>query len=440
MKTLTKAAAALTGSLDVPGDKSISHRAVMLSALGTGTTRVHNFLQGADCISTIECFRALGVHIEAGRKRGEIAVTGRGLRGLLPSSDPQELYTGNSGTTTRILCGILSPQPFTTILSGDESISRRPMRRVIEPLSLMGADITSLRHSGCAPLRISGAPLHGITWRSPVASAQVKSALLCAGLYADSPTTIIEPALSRDHTERMLSSMGASVETKREADGFHITIAPADRLKAEAEITVPGDISSAAYFIVAALLVPGSELLLRGAGINPTRSGILTALRAMGGDITQLNERESGGEPVCDLLIRHSPLHGCDIGGDMIPTLIDEIPILAVAAACAEGTTVIRDAAELRVKETDRIAAVAKALQAMGCRVHAEADQMVIEGRADRPLRGAAISCRNDHRIAMSFAVAALTAEGETVLDNEHCVAISYPDFFKDLESLIQHG
>ncbi|WP_130836832.1 3-phosphoshikimate 1-carboxyvinyltransferase [Lachnoclostridium sp. Marseille-P6806] len=433
MIRLQKAASPLRGGLSVPGDKSVSHRAVIFGALADGRTRIMNFLSGADCLSTIDCFRRLGIAIEADRGSGEVTVFGRGLHGLLPSSDPQELFTGNSGTTTRILCGVLAAQPFTTILSGDESICRRPMRRVIEPLTQMGAEIVGLRQENCAPLRISGSPLHGITWRSSVASAQVKSAVLCAGLYADGASTVIEPALSRDHSERMLQALGASVTTERREDGFYITIEPADRLSTR-DIEVPGDISSAAYFITAALLVPGSELLLKNIGVNPTRSGILEVLRRMGGDITALNERNSGGEPVCDLLVRHSALHGTVIEGELIPTLIDELPVIAVAAAAAEGQTVIHDAAELRVKESDRIASVTENLLSMGCRAEAAADGMIIEG--GRPLSGALIRCRDDHRIAMSFAVASLIAEGETTLDNERCVAISYPDFFADMASL----
>lgn len=418
-------AKALRGQVHIPGDKSISHRAVMFGALAKGTTRISHFLEGADCLSTISCFRKLGVKIE---KEGEIyLVHGQGLRGLKAPTD--NLDCGNSGTTIRLISGILSAQPFTTILTGDESIQKRPMRRIADPLQQMGAHISSLNNNGCAPLRIEGAPLHGITYQSPVASAQVKSAILLAGLYADAPTTVIEPSLSRDHTERMLTGFGAKITT----NGNEITIEPTEELYAQ-DIFVPGDISSAAYFMAAATLVPSSEILIHNVGINPTRDGILHIMRNMGADITILNERTESNEPVADLLIKHAPLHGTTIEGTIIPTLIDEIPILAVLAAFADGTTIIRDAAELKVKESDRIHSVATNLRNMGADVIETEDGMIING--GNQLHGATIDSYLDHRIAMSFAVAALAASGDTNILGADCVNISYPNFYKDLNTL----
>ena len=461
----------LRGSVTIPGDKSVSHRAVMFGAIAQGTTHIRHFLVGADCLSTIDCFRRLGVEIEilntasdsGAAAETEVIVQGRGLRGLVPlpqytlgalKSDlalrdtlPQSvldadlpddtvvLDTGNSGTTTRIISGILAGQSFTSLLFGDDSINQRPMKRVMTPLSLMGADICSIRDNGCAPLLIRGSLLHGISYDSPVASAQVKSAILCAGLYADAPTAVTEPAKSRDHTERMLSQFGAQLTTA-DSGSYRAEITPAAELYAQ-DVTVPGDISSAAYFIAAALIVPESEVLIRGVGVNPTRAGILKVAEAMGADIT-CREYDSPGEPVADLLVRSSSLHGITIEGDIIPTLIDELPVIAVMAACAEGTTIIRDAAELKVKESNRIETVTENLIAMGVSVTPTEDGMIIEGRhsSTGSLRGARIHAHKDHRIAMSFAVAALVAEGETVIDDETCVSISYPSFFADLQRL----
>lgn len=418
--------APLKGEITVPGDKSISHRAVMFGALAEGTTEVTNFLQGADCLSTIRCFRMLGVDIENTPER--ILVHGKGLHGLAAPADI--LDTGNSGTTTRLISGILAGQNFTSVLNGDASIQSRPMKRIMEPLTQMGANIVSVKNNGCAPLRICGSRLHGIHYNSPVASAQVKSCVLLAGLYADAPTSVTEPQLSRNHTELMLAGFGADVQSC----GTTATILPDPRLYA-AKIAVPGDISSAAYFIAAGLMIPGSEILIRNVGINPTRDGILRVVRAMGGDISVLNEKTSGGEPVADLLIRYSVLHGTDIGGDIIPTLIDELPVLSVLTCMAEGTTVIRDAQELKVKESNRIDVMVKNLTAMGARVTATDDGMIIEG--GQPLHGAVIDSHLDHRVAMSFAVAALAADGETEITDADCVAISYPNFYETLHSLI---
>ena len=425
-------ASPLRGEVTIPGDKSISHRSVMFGALARGTTRISGFLNGQDCLSTVDCFRRLGVRIDLSPDGHSVTVAGKGMRGLTAPERRIRLYTGNSGTTTRIISGILAPQSFTTILSGDNSVNRRPMGRIISPLRSMGADIRSLSDNGCAPLEINGRPLHGTVWRSPVASAQVKSAVLCAGLYADSPTVLIEPSLSRDHTEHMLASFGANITSEQKEDGWYASIKPCEELYAR-DITVPGDISSAAYFIAAASLVPGSELLIRNTGTNPTRAGILQAAKAMGADIHPVNETVQG-EPAADLLVRTSSLKGTVIEGSLIPTLIDELPVLAVMAAAAKGETIIRDAAELKVKESDRIATVSEGLRAMGADITPTDDGMIIRG--GRPLHGALIHTYGDHRLAMSFAVAGMIAEGETLLDNAECAAVSYPAFFTDLRRL----
>lgn len=429
-----KPADALRGEITVPGDKSISHRAVMFGAMAEGLTRISGFLSGADCLATVDCFRRLGVSVDMDERSGSVLVHGLGMRGFAPDRDPVRLYTGNSGTTTRIISGILAPQPFISELSGDDSVNSRPMKRIIEPLTQMGSRIESLKGNGCAPLRITGSALHGITYRSPVASAQVKSAILCAGLYAEGATCVIEPALSRDHTERMLSAFGADVTSELTAEGWAAGIRPCSRLDGQ-DIHVPGDISSAAYFLTAGAIVPGSEILLRGVGCNPTRAGILTALGDMGAEITPVSFG-NGPEPEADLLVRTASLHGTVIGGNMIPTLIDELPVLAVAAAYAAGTTVIRDAAELKVKETNRIDTVTENLRAMGADVTPTEDGMVIRG--GKPLHGARIRTYGDHRIAMAFAVAALAAEGETVIDNRACVDVSYPGFFDELTRITE--
>lgn len=415
----------LHGKLTIPGDKSISHRAVMFGALAQGTTRITHFLEGADCLSTISCFQAMGIHIQ--KNKDEVLVEGKGLHGLKAPLDI--LDVGNSGTTTRLISGILAGQDFTSRLTGDASICQRPMGRIITPLSLMGAQITSQNQNGCAPLTIQGGHLHGIHYQSPVASAQVKSCVLLAGMYADAPTSVTEPVLSRNHTELMLNYFGAQVTSK----GTTAAILPQPDLKAR-DITVPGDISSAAYFIAAGLLVPGSEILLCNVGINPTRDGLLRVCQAMGGDITLLNVRNDG-EPTADLLIRSSSLHGTEIKGEIIPTLIDEIPMIAVMAAFAEGTTVIRDAAELKVKESDRIQVMTDNLTRMGADVEALPDGMIIHG--GKPLHGATIDSHKDHRIAMSFAVAGGICEGSLTITDGECVNISYPEFYTDLYSLL---
>lgn len=412
----------LKGEITVPGDKSISHRGIMLGALANGTTSITNFLKGADCLSTISCFQKMGIEIE--ETENEILVHGKGLHGL---SAPKEILdAGNSGTTTRLISGILAGQNFSCDLTGDASIQKRPMKRIMTPLSMMGADITSVHNNGCAPLHIKGAPLKGISYQSPVASAQVKSCVLFAGLYADGKTSVTEPFLSRNHSELMLSSFGASVQTC----GTTATIEPEPVLTAQ-KVEVPGDISSAAFFIAAGLLIPGSELLIKNVGINPTRDGILRVCKQMGANLELLNTRTQCGEPVADILVKHSELNGTVIEGDLIPTLIDELPVIAVMAACANGETIIRNAEELKVKESNRLEIIVHHLSEMRCDITGTEDGMIIRG--GKPLHGAVLDSHLDHRIAMSFAVAGLVADGETEITNADCVNISYPGFYRDL-------
>ncbi len=414
----------LHGEITVPGDKSISHRAVMFGSLAKGTTRITHFLEGADCLSTISCFRKMGIDIE--NNNGEILVHGKGLRGL--SSPTDILDVGNSGTTTRLISGILAGQNFVSELTGDDSIQSRPMKRIMTPLLSMGADITSIKGNNCVPLRIAGHPLKAIHYDSPVASAQVKSCVLLAGMYSDGVTSVTEPVLSRNHTEIMLNYFGAQVTSEETT----ASIVPEPSLHAR-EITVPGDISSAAYFIAAGLLVPGSEILLKNVGINPTRDGLLRVCKDMGADITMLNVNMDG-EPTADLLVRTSSLHGTTVGGEIIPTLIDEIPMIAVMAAFAEGTTIIKDAKELKVKESDRILVMAENLSRMGADITPTDDGMIIHG--GKPLHGAVIDSYLDHRVAMSFAIAGLLCDGPLSIKGGDCVKISYPEFYEDLYRL----
>ena len=396
----------------------------MFGSLARGTTRISHFLEGADCLSTISCFRKMGIEID--RNKDEILVHGRGLHGL--TAPTEILDVGNSGTTTRLISGILAGQTFTSELDGDDSIRTRPMKRIMTPLASMGADITSRLDNGCAPLIIHGRPLHAAHYDSPVASAQVKSCVLLAGMYADGITSVTEPFLSRNHTEIMLNYFGAEITS----EGTTASIRPEPVLEGR-DIQVPGDISSAAYFIAAGLLTPGSEILLKNVGINPTRAGIIKVCMDMGADITLLNESTEG-EPTADLLIRTSSLKGTTIEGSIIPTLIDEIPMLAVMAAFAEGTTIIRDAQELKVKESDRIAVMVDNLRRMGADIEGTDDGMIIHG--GRPLHGAVIDSHLDHRIAMSFAVAGTICDGTVEILNGECVNISYPEFYHDLYSL----
>lgn len=427
----------LRGELTIPGDKSISHRSIMFGALAKGTTEITHFLQSADCLSTINCFRTMGIEIEI--TPNKILVHGKGLHGLTAPS--RTLNTGNSGTTTRLISGILSGQSFASELSGDDSLNLRPMKRIIEPLRLMGADIESKHQNGCAPLLINShlsaghiPALSSIHYQSKVASAQIKSAILLAGLYAEGVTKVTEPVLSRNHTELMLNGFGAQIATEIHPNqSATISIVPCEQLFAQ-NIQVPGDISSAAYFIAAGLLVPNSELLIRNVGMNPTRAGFLKVCKDMGADITYLNETVIGGEPTADLLVRTSTLHGTTIEGSIIPTLIDEIPMIAVMAAFAEGTTIIRDAAELKVKETDRIKTTCEGLRAMDVSVTPTPDGMIIHG--GNPVHGGEINSYLDHRIAMAFAIAGLAADGTTTIKDSHCVNVSYPAFFETLNTL----
>ena len=415
-------ASRLLGEISVPGDKTISHRSVMFGSIAQGLTEIDHFLSGADCLSTISCFQKMGIEIE---HRGEkVLVHGKGLRGLLAPSAP--LDCGNSGTTTRLISGILAAQHFNVTLTGDDSIQTRPMKRIITPLTQMGADISSIRKNGCAPLTIRGRNLHGISYKSPVASAQVKSAILLAGLYAEEETKVIEPALSRNHTELMLQGFGADVRT----EDTTAIIQPAKELYGM-KLSVPGDISSAAFFLAAGLMVPGSEILLKNVGINPTRDGILHVCQRMGGNITLLNLKMEGGESTADILVRHSNLFGTVIEDPIIPTLIDELPVIAVMACMAEGETIIKDAAELKVKESNRIRVMTENLTAMGADVTETEDGMIIRGK--KPLHGATVDSHLDHRIAMSLAVASLCADGVTKIKGAECVNISYPEFYQDL-------
>ena len=413
----------IKGRLRVPGDKSISHRAVMFGAISKGITNIKGFLTGADCISTISIFKKMGIDIEI--QNTAVTVKGKGLYGL---SKPGEILDcGNSGTTTRLVSGILSAQNFTSVLTGDKSIQKRPMNRITAPLTLMGADIKS--NNGFAPLTITGSSLHGIEYNSPVASAQVKSAILLAGLYADSPTTVIEPAKSRDHTELMLKKFGANLNTTKTS----ATINPCKELFAT-DIDVPSDISSAAFFMAAAVLVPGSELILENVGINPTRDGVIKVLKDMGANIEIINSNDEF-EPVADIKVSYSKLHATTIGGEIIPTLIDELPLLAAVASLAEGKTIIKDAAELKVKESNRIKVMCEELSKLGVNVVETEDGMEIEG-TNKLLGNVTISTHDDHRIAMTFAILGLISDGEIKLDNKNCVEISYPGFFDDLRKV----
>lgn len=423
-----KRAGGLSGEITVPGDKSISHRSIMLGSLAKGTTEVNGFLQGADCLSTIECFRKMGVEI-TNKGDGTVIICGRGLRGLLPPDDT--LDVGNSGTTTRLMSGILAAQGFSSRINGDASIQKRPMKRIITPLAMMGADIKSETGNDCAPLVINGRLLKGINYASPVASAQVKSAILFAGLYAEGTTTVTEPALSRNHTELMFKEFGVDIK----AEGKVVTVVPARELFAR-KINVPGDISSAAYFMVAAAITPNSCVTVKNVGINPTRDGIIRVMKMMGADIEVEKTTADIGEPTADITVKASELKGCVIEGDIIPTLIDEIPAIAVLACFAEGETIIRDARELKVKESNRIDVMVSNLFAMGADIEATDDGMIIKG--GKSLHGAVIDSKLDHRIAMSFTVAALNADGETDISGAECVDISYPDFYGDLGKLVK--
>ena len=417
----------LKGNISVPGDKSISHRSLILGSIAQGETRIYNFLDSLDCLKTLECMQALGAEIDLG-KDNSIKIKGKGLYGLQEAKDI--LDVGNSGTTIRLLTGLLSGQNFYSVLNGDSSIKRRPMKRVVEPLRLMRADIWGRENGQLTPLSIKGVRLNPLRYTLPVASAQVKSALLLAGLYATGETVIKEPLATRDHTERMLKIMQADIEI----------FPPEIKIKGGKELTgtdifIPGDISSAAYFIVAASILKGSQIIIKQVGVNPTRSGIIEILKKMGAKIDILNYRIKSNEPQADLKIEYSDLKGIEIGKEEIPLLIDELPLIAVVASQAQGKTVVSGAKELRVKETDRIKAIVSELKEMGVDIKEKEDGFIVEGPSR--LKGAVCESYNDHRIAMSLAVAALLAEGKTVIKNSECIDISFPGFEKTLQKLI---
>lgn len=428
-KTIAKAVSGLKGEIQIPGDKSISHRSVMFSALGSTPVHITNFLHAQDCMSTAACMQALGAKVEF-LSDTELIVTGNGLHGL---KEPDMIIdAGNSGTTLRLMMGILAPQPFLTTFTGDASLHKRPMGRVIKPLSQMGAKIFGRQQNQKLPITIVPAAgrFQGMTYNSPVASAQVKSAVLLAGMYAEGDTTVVEPFTSRDHTERMLEAFGVHTEKQ----GTAVTIHPVDEFRAPKEIEVPGDISSAAYWLVAGAIIPGSDLMLRNVGVNPTRTGILDVLKDMGADIEVLNERTSGGEAAADIRVRYSRLQGTRFGAEIMPRLIDEIPVIAVAALFAEGDTVITGAGELRVKETDRLQAITDQFNKLAPgAVEGQEDGLIIHG--GRKIESAAAFSYDDHRIAMSLAILGAAGEGVTI-ERPECVNISYPAFYQTLEEL----
>lgn len=425
MQTIRQAES-LTGTVSLPADKSISHRSALLSALGEGTSRIHNFPTSADPQSTLDCVRALGAAAER-NDDGVLEIEGNGLEGLRPPDEP--LNCGNSGTTMRLLSGIMAGQRFGSVLTGDASLRKRPMERIADPLEAMGARV-SLRE-GCAPIRIRATQsgLKPIEYRLPMASAQVKSCVLLAGLYATGRTVVIEPTPCRDHTERMLGLKVEELGGER-----HLIVEPGHSVPATTW-TVPGDFSGASFFLVAGSLVPNSELKLKDVGLNPSRTALLDVLDGMGANITIENERVLGAEPVGDITVRTAALSGVDVGGRLIPNLIDEIPVLSVAAACAEGRTEIRDAEELRVKETDRLHAMTQNLRALGVEVQEREDGLIIEGNGPN-LLGGSVKSFDDHRIAMAMGVAGLVAHGTTSISDAECARVSFPDFWSELHRL----
>ncbi|NEY99850.1 3-phosphoshikimate 1-carboxyvinyltransferase [Bacillus shackletonii] len=418
----------LFGTISVPGDKSISHRAIMFGAVSRGETIVRNFLFGADCLSTISCFRKLGVRIE--QEQNEIKIYGEGWNGLKEPSSI--LDVGNSGTTTRLMLGILAGRPFHSVVIGDDSIAKRPMNRVVLPLRKMGATINGREKGNYTPIAIQGgSPLKSITYELPVASAQVKSCLLLAGLQADGETTIIEPTATRDHTERMIQHFGGELSVQNN----RITVKGNQQLTGTT-IDVPGDISSAAYFMVAAAIMENSEVILKNVGLNPTRTGIIDVLIKMGADITIEKDTNTSFEPVGTVTVRNSTLKGIEISGDLIPRLIDELPIIALLATQADGKTIIKNAEELKVKETNRIDAVAKELSRLGANILPTDDGMIITGKT--PLHGETVSSHGDHRIGMMLGIASLICKDKVTLEGYEAIEVSYPNFFEDLQSLIK--
>lgn len=417
----------LVGDVTIPGDKSISHRAIMFGSLAKGTTKITNFLLGEDCLSTIACFRKLGVQIEV--SEDEVIVYGKGIEGLNESNEV--LDVGNSGTTARLMMGILSGLPFHSVIIGDESIGKRPMKRVTKPLKMMGASIDGRENATYTPISIRGGSLNSISYASPVSSAQVKSSILLAGLFAKGTTTVTEPEKSRDHTERMLKAFGCEVEVENNK----VSINGNQELTAT-DVIVPGDISSAAFFLVAGSIVPNSEILLKNVGVNPTRTGILTVLERMGANITLEDEKVVNGEPIANIRVKSSKLKSTVIGGAEIPTCIDELPILALAAALADGETIIKDAQELRVKETDRIKTVVTELTNLGVSIEATKDGMIIQGNSS--LKGTNVNSHGDHRMGMMLSIAALLAKGDTIIENTECIAVSFPNFKEQLNDLIK--
>lgn len=417
------------GEVTPPGDKSLSHRAAIMNSIALGKATVHNFLAGDDCKSTLNCLRAMGVDFTlVPGENPTLEITGMGARGFKEPEDV--LNAGNSGTTLRLLCGLLAVQPFVSIMTGDASLRSRPLGRVIAPLGEMGAQIWGRAGDTLAPVAIHGGNLHGITYSLPVASAQVKSALLLAGLSAEGPTVLREPARSRDHTERMLRAMGANLKW----DGPWLSLSPLTAPLAPLSMNIPGDISSAAYWLVLGAVHPRARIKVMNVGMNPTRTGVIDALRGMGARLSIENEHQEGGEPVADVVVESSELKAIDIKGDIVPRLIDEAPVLAMAACLAQGTTRIEDAGELRVKESDRIKTTVEELTRMGGRLEELPQGMIIHGV--RKLNGAAVRSHGDHRLAMTLAVAAAVARGETVIHGAEAVDISYPTFWQDMERL----
>ena len=428
-KTLAlRPATRVSGTVSVPGDKSVSHRAAIFGAMARGTTRVENFLQAGDTLGTLNALRTLGIEISEPNEAGEVVIQGGAGKFRAPS---RVLDCGNSGTTMRLLCGALAGRNFPVTLSGDASLSRRPMDRVCVPLSQMGAQISGDGEKNTPPLSLSGGELRGIEYEMPVASAQVKSAILLAGLRARGTTRVLEPAPSRDHTERMLRGFGVNVRQSDKAIEIE-----ASELTAT-DVKVPGDISAAAFFMVAGALRENFRVTVRGCGTNPTRTGILDVLRAMGAQVELSNQIESGGEAQADITVSGAPLRATEIGGELIPRLIDELPVLALLATQAEGRTIIRDAAEMRVKESDRIAVIARELRKLGANIEETPDGLLIDGPCE--LRGATVtSPRGDHRIAMTLAIASLIARGETAIENADAVASSFPDFYQTLQQITE--